>query len=462
MSRRDFVRMTILGAGGAVVAACAPRAEPVEKPAVPDEPTPVAPAVAQPVTITFMGWGGVEEDEGVRAAIKVFEEETPNVKVTWMHTPEAYQEKLLAYIAAATPPDTAFVREDYYATLVRDKLLLDITEQINADPLLGQEGYFVEPLETDRCAIEGRWYGTGSCWTLFHIYYNADIFAAAGVEPPSNDPEEAWTWDHFVEVGRELTRDAQGRHPGESGFDIDNVTQWGVHWSTAWHAPVIPLALTNGGHFYNRDEGKFTLDQPNDAEGIQRLADLIWVQQVMPELATFQGLGLTAGQLLDTGRLAMAIDGSWALTWIHKIGPTLGTAVLPKMKVPATFARAHLHSVFAATKQPEASWLWVRFLSTPFYQSQFCRSGLWLPSQSGLMTEEGLKTWMSDEVHPPGFEKIVKDYMGRYAHTFVYPINWTQAMSHITPALEAVWNGEPAKEVLAEPTAQANAVIEPL
>jgi ABC-type glycerol-3-phosphate transport system substrate-binding protein len=32
------------------------------------------------------------------------------------------------------------------------------------------------------------------------IYYNADIFAQEGIEPPSNDPELAWTWDRFVEV----------------------------------------------------------------------------------------------------------------------------------------------------------------------------------------------------------------------------------------------------------------------
>src|SRR5690606_32958325 len=126
-----------------------------------------------------------------------------------------------------------FVGSGDFLTYVRDGLLLDITDYLELDPLLGQEDYFIEPQETQRCTVDGRWYGIGSCWVAPHIYYNADMFEAEGIDPPSNDPDEAWTWEHFVEVGRAFTKDVNGNHPGDSGFDVENVETWGIHWDYA-------------------------------------------------------------------------------------------------------------------------------------------------------------------------------------------------------------------------------------
>ena len=80
-----------------------------------------------------MGWGGVGEDEGVRAAIEVFEEENPGITVNWLHTPENYTEKFLANVAAGTPPDTGFIYSTDYRTFIRDGLLLDITDQLELE-----------------------------------------------------------------------------------------------------------------------------------------------------------------------------------------------------------------------------------------------------------------------------------------------------------------------------------------
>ena len=281
-----------------------------------------------------------------------------------------------------------------YITYAHEGMLLDITDMLKADPVVGRPGYFIEPQETNRCTYKGRWYGIGSCWTGGHIYLNADIFDEAGIEPPSNDPDEAWEWDHFVEVCKELTVDTKGKHPGESGFDVNNVDRWGGTWNTWWML-LLGQIESNGGKYIDPDTGLLTLDQPAAYEAIQRIADLTLVHQVMPHSAVLTQLGMTNTQMLETGKVAMAIEGSWALAWMCKIQPTLGTAVLPKIQRPATGLQAHLHSAFAASKHPEAAWRWVRFLATEFYQLQFLKMGLWLPSQTDLMTEEGLKRWIT-------------------------------------------------------------------
>ncbi|HQY92724.1 sugar ABC transporter substrate-binding protein, partial [Caldilinea sp.] len=395
------------------------------------------------------------------AAIAQFESEQDAVKVTWLHTPENYLEKLLTDIAAGTPPDTAFVGSGDYRTFIHNSLLLDITDKLKADPLLSAENYFIEPQETDRCTQDGKWYGIGSCWVAPHIYYNADIFAEEGIEPPSNDPEQAWTWDRFVEVAIALTKDVNGNHPNDSGFDPDNIDRYGVDWP---HSDLMIHSLIQGnnGYWIDPNTGLLVLDQPAATEAIQKIADLVLVHRVNPVGTAMQALGMSNTQMLETGKLAMAIDGSWALSWMYKIEPKLGTGVLPGLAAKTgTSMQAHLHSGFASTKHPEESWEWVRFLSTPFYQTQFCKIGLWLPSQTDLMTEEGLATWITEGVHPEGYVDIPTKLLPQYGGVLYQPPGWAEATQIVTPALDKVWVGDAtAEEAMAQAVPDANKVLQ--
>jgi len=463
MSRREFLMLAGAAGGSTILAACTSSAPTTGSAA--QEAAGEAPAT-ETVTITFTGWGGTEEDEGVQAAIEVFEEETPGIKVNWLHTPDNYAEKVLAMTAAGTPPDTAFIYNTLFQSYAKDGLLLDITENLKADPVIGAEDYFIEPQETERCTYQGNWYGIGSCWVAPHIYYNADIFEQEGIDPPSNDPAEAWEWAEFLEVAQQLTIDANGNHPGESGFDPDNMERWAIHWPT-WSIPLHAAIASNGGYWLDPDTGLLALDQPEATEALQNVADLVLVHQVMPRGTAFEQLGMSNTQMLESGKLAMAIDGSWALAWIHKINATLGTAVCPKTIQPATDMQAHLHCAFSGSQYPEQAWQWIRFLATEYYQLQFLRIGLWLPSQTALMTPEGMDKWYTDRVspgegvHPEGYDKIVTEYVPQYGHVLYMPPGYAEADSIITPALDAIWVGDQtAEEAMAAAVPDANAVLE--
>jgi multiple sugar transport system substrate-binding protein len=458
LSRRVFLQMSLLVGSATLLAACAPRVTPEPTPG-PEQEQPAAPAPEDVVEISFMGWGGTEEDKGVRDAITQFESEQGEVKVVWWHTPDRYAEVLLANVAAGTPPDTAFIGSDVFTTYARDGMLADITEMLKGDPLIGREGYFIEPQETERSTYKGRWYGIGSCWVAPHIYYNADIFAEAGIEPPSPDPAKAWDWPTLLEIGARLTVDANGKHAGESGFDPENIDRWAIDWPT-WWIPVHSLIASNEGHYVNRETGLLELDQPPAMEAMQAQADLRNVHYIMPASGTMEQLGMGNTQMLETRKLAMAVDGSWALAWMWKMKAPLGCAVLPKLKVPATNMQAHLHSMLSGTEHPEAAWQWLRFLATPFYQTMFCRMGLWLPSQTDLMTEAGLKTWINDEVHPEGYAQIVTDFVVNHGQVLYMPPGWPKVADIINPALDPVWIGEAkVAEVMPAAVAEANAIL---
>lgn len=457
LSRRQFLQMSAVGTAGAILAACAPAATqaPATKEETPKEEAPKA----ETVTITFMGWGATEEDEGVKAAIKQFESEQSEVKVTWLHTPEQYAEKFLANIAAGTPSDTAFVGYDVFTTYARDGLLLDITNNVKSDPLVGAKDYFIEPQETDRCTFKGKWYGIGSCWVAPHIYYNADTLEQAGVPAPTADLAGQWDWETFLGYAKKLTIDKNGVTAEDSGFDKENVDKFGVAWPT-WQLPLHAAIQSNGGTWMDQKTGLLTLDQPAALEAIQNVYDLSVKYRVAPSDEMTTQLGMSTVQMLENGKLAIAIDGSWALSWMWKMKGKLGCAVLPKMKQPGTDMQAHLHSGMAKSKYPDAAWKWVRFLSTPFYQTMFCKMGLWLPSQTALMTPEGLKTWITPGIHPEGYDKIVTEFVAKYGHVQYMPPGYPKIGPILQPAWDKIRIGEgTAAEVMPAAVAEANKIL---
>lgn len=476
-SRREFLIMAGAAGGSTILTACTASAPAAQEPAadapaaeesVAEAPVAEAPA-SEPVNVSFSGWGATQEDEGVRAAIEVFEEENPDIKMEWIHIPDpgAYNDRVLSMAAAGTPPDTGFIQSDIFTTFARDGVLLDITERVKTDPVIGQENYFIEPQETQRCSYEGRWYGIGSCWVAPHVYYNADIFEEEGIDPPSNDPAQAWDWDHMLEVATRLTVDNNGNHPGDSGFDINNVARWGIHWPT-WWIPLHAAMISNGGDWVDRETGLVVADRPEAVEAIQNIADLMVKHQVMPFASVFQQSETSdVPQMLEGGYLAMAVDGSWALSWLTEINVTLGTAVLPMMKQPATTLQAHLHSAFAGTGQPDEAWRWVRFLATEFYQLLFLKIGLWLPSQTALMTPEGREKWLTprtapgEGVHPEGYEQLITEFIPEHGQVLYMPPGWTKATSILYPALDSVFIGDQtAEEAMTAVVPEVNTILE--
>jgi multiple sugar transport system substrate-binding protein len=451
LSRREFLRIS--GASTALLAAGAHLPSALL----------AAPSRQDVTEITFGGWGATAEDEGVKAAIKVFEEENPSIRVRWQHTPSAgdYMTQLLTSIAAQTAPDTGFITSDSYETLRQQGILLDITDMIAEDPLLGQKNYFIEPQESNRCAdSEGRWHGIGSCWVAPHLYYNAGILEEEGITPPGFKDDEIWDWEEFIDIAKQLTVDANGRHPDDNGFDPDNIQRWAVDWPL-WWIPIASAVHSNGGAFIQ--DGRIALDSPEALEAMQRLSDLIYVHHVAPRGAALSDLGMTNTQMIDTGRLAMGVDGSWALSWMNSttLSVPFGTGALPKMQQPASLMQAHFHSVLASSEHPAEGWEWVRFLATPFYQTQFLRIGLWLPSQTGLMTEEGLASWLTEGVHPANYRDFVTEYLPAYGVALRIPPGYTEASANfINPAFQALAAGTPAAEVFPDAVKQANAVIE--
>lgn len=453
LSRRQFLKLG--GVTGAAFASTIARLD-----------TAFAEAVVQrqdTVTISFAGWGQTAEQDGVLAAIAVFQEENPGIVVEWRHTPDVdFSTVFLANIAAGTPPDTSFIGSGDFETFRSAGILLDITDQLKNDPLLGQPDYFL-PQEAQRCEdANGRWHGIGSTWVAPHIYYNATLLEAAGITPPGFGDDEIWDWETFVANAKLLTLDANGLHPDDEGFDPDNIVQWGASYPLVPNPTYYIAAVYSNGGKYITDDGLCGLDSPESMQALQNLADLVHVHHVAPPSSAMASLGMDNTQMLNTNRLGIAIDGSWALSWINPstLSVPMGVGALPKMATTATYLQAHFHAALAASQHPDEAWQWIRFLATPFYTEQFMKIGLWLPSQTAQTTEEGMASWLTEGIHPDNYREFVSSYLAKYGVAARIPAGFTEAASNfLTPAVQAVADGTPAVDVMPEAVRQANEIL---
>ena len=414
-------------------------------------------ALAQdPVTLRKMAWGSPLEKGNIEAGLALFMEQNPQIQVEYIHTPDRYQEVLQTMLAAGDAPDV-YKLGNYYTDLALRGALLDITELVNSDPVLGAEGYFF-PFEEKRSTVDGNWYAIGSTFQWRMIYYNKPLLEEAGVPLPSSSPEEAWSWEEFLEYAQILTVDASGNHPGDAGFDVDNVVQWGFFTPDWMYDNYI---ISNGGEIIDADTKQYVLDSPEAYEGIQAFANLRLSDMVAPQASMLDQMGMNAWQMLASGRVAMIQDGNWALQDISQLGIEFGVAVLPALQQPATITSSSWTGIYADSEHPQEAWELFRYLNLDEYQAGLVRVGLWGVSHTTLLTDEGVKLWWNEGVHPDNWLPLESDYKFNYGHVVPNVLGTLRTGSMLTNGLAEIWIGtKTAEEVLTELTPVLNQTLE--
>lgn len=351
------------------------------------------------VTLKFMGWEASPlETASVTAGLEQFMRENPHIKVEYTPVAGDYDAKLLTMMAGHAAPDVFFQRCATYRDFQKRGALLDLTDYFYEEMSMDE---FI-PMSQESMLIDGRIYGLSSCNTAAVLFYNQEIFDEAGLPYPPNRVEDAWTWDEFVDIARQLTIVEDGR-----------TVQYGVYgFKTDWFWADPIMVLSNGGQVLSDDYRALALDSPEAKEALVKVRAL-QEEGIMPTAMALEQTGMNPAQMLQTGRIAMLVDGSWALQELAAMDFPVGIGVLPIMEKPVTVGQAHLHSIWSHTKHPEEAWELVKFLSSREYQTDLVRSGLWLPNRVDMYDEENLHVWLNPEVYPEGFAGML-DYFTEY------------------------------------------------
>jgi multiple sugar transport system substrate-binding protein len=403
-----------------------------------------------PVELRFTYWGGPLEREAVETLIATFNNEHPGIEVRAQLVPiNSYVEKMNVMAASKTLPDVGYFPEGSLYPWVENGMLRDLTPLLTGDEANEKLDYTLYQFH------DGPIAGGSVANEVINIYYNKQLFAEAGVELPPTKAEEAWSWDEFVEVAKMLTVDRNGRRANEPGFDENRIETYGVSNFTGW---IDSFLFSNGGGFVDETGKQLLIDQPESIEVLQHVADLMYVHHVMPKPSDLSTVPATDTALL-TKRVAMAVDGQWAMQELGRAsvedGLDFGIGVLPYFEQPATTNYGTPIVAFETGKEGEhrqAVDTFLTYIMDPENVLMLINEGLWMPNETAWYDDrEKIERWIDTPIHPPEYEEAVidwaKDYVVQNPNYF-----WDdrqKAGDIISPALDQLWlNNKTAEEVV--------------
>jgi multiple sugar transport system substrate-binding protein len=124
--------------------------------------------------------------------------------VTHIPSGSEYRTRLATEFAAGNPPDVTLMNYRRYAAFAANDLLEPLGPYLANSELIQPEDFY--PITIDAFT----WDGVITCIpqniSSLVVYYNQDLFDAAGVAYPTAD----WTWDDFVKTAVALTKDTNG------------------------------------------------------------------------------------------------------------------------------------------------------------------------------------------------------------------------------------------------------------
>lgn len=293
---------------------------------------------ASGVTITY--WGLWENDALIKPVIDDFESKNPKIKVQYIkQSPKQYRERLQAAINRGDGPDIFRFHNTWVAMLRSDLALvpstLMSTSQFSstfypvavADLVAGQNIFGI-PLEID---------GLG-------LYYNEDLFATAGVTPPT-------TWEEMLSVVPRLTV-KNGETIVTSALSL-GTTGNVEHFSDI----VATMMLQNGAK----------LSDPKSKEAEEALVFYYKFANPGDPVYTWNESLDNSIYAFATGKVAMIMAPSWRAFDIKQISPDLRFKIVPIPQLPGntvTWASYWVEGVSGKSKNQTASWEFVKYLTS--------------------------------------------------------------------------------------------------
>jgi len=439
----------------------APADPPADPPADTPADTPDEPSAAGPVEIVFCLWGDESELEGAIATADRWNAMQDRSIVSVMQIPnEEYVERLMTMAAAGNMPDCGMVNERAAIGMSRDGLLLQY------DLYAGQPE---RPLESITFRDKGEYIAASIGAEVLALWFNRDMFDAAGVPYPPTKLEDAWSWDEFIAVAKQLTFDADGNTPNDAGFDKNNIVQYGAYVNQwAWQLEV--WAYSNGGRWYSEDGTAAVFDDAA-IEGMQKVFDLHLVHNVAPFNPAQSDDGFLDS--LGAGNVAMCTEGQWATGFANFLDVeeiNYGCGVLPYMLVPANITAGGPVGAYAGTQHPEEVAEFLRWYSDPENNFAPIYDGWVMPNVDSWYKDEALmKKWIDDVPHRARLG--VDEYRTVFAEVIMNndvtkPTGWNYTPNTdkidviLIPALVEAINGtKTAKEVIESVRAELEAAV---
>jgi multiple sugar transport system substrate-binding protein len=333
-------------------------------------------------------------------------------------------------IAAGSTPDVMIVDNPDNARFASVGALADLTEKVKA---WGQGNQFL-PGPWNSTIYQGRNYGIPLGSNTVVLWINTDMAQAAGLDvnrPPT-------TWDEFETWAGKLTDKPKG---------VYGTTMLAKRDETGTFL-FLPWILQNGGD----------IDRLDAPESIAALA--FWKKLIdegyAPRSAINDGFA-EVYQQFTTGKAGMMISGTWNLNSIPQDAPKLKwiVATLPYTKRPASSLGGENWTMFAASKQQDGAWEFLKFVVDPSYGTKLTDCMAYIPSRKDVLAQVAAR-----HKDDPTMQVFLRQMESAAARG---PLpNWSDASDLIQTAMqEALSDQETPEQAMKDAASKMRAILNP-
>jgi multiple sugar transport system substrate-binding protein len=378
-------------------------------------------ASISPAEITFMMWGAPEEQTVWQAVVDDFQAANPNLKVKvevsdW----DSYWTKLNTLFAGGTPPDVFAMDAPLYLDWQSRGALLNLQSYIDANAGF-LDGFYPQTLTAYK--LNDGYYGLPRDFQTVVLFYNKDMFDAAGVAYPTGD----WTYDDLMSAAKKLTKDT----------NADGKTdQYGL-WTDTWDMELFwsEAIWANGGEIISTDHTK-TLIAEGGAGDAWKYIDSLYKAGVMPTPTTAGEYGT---DLFQSGNAAMTTIGHWAVPGYVAAKINFGVAPMPKgPKGSATSVNSAGFVVAKDSKNPDAAFEFIKFALSEAGQKRLAELGFAIPVLKSVAESDAYLKQAGDLD-----QKVFLDSLA-FAHMKPVFKGYEEWAGVVGDGLIPVWDGEAA------------------
>src|ERR1700694_459887 len=302
--------------------------------------TTAAASTSGSVTLTVSGFSSSPaEDALVQQNLNNFTTAHPNIHINWSPIPGDYPTKMRANVASGTVPDV------FYLTPGMSSEYISSGKLLNLSPYMGKDGvkasdYYSALINPFTCT-SGQVYGLPKDWNSLGVFYNKQMFQAAGLPFPT----ESWTWDDLKNDAQKLTKNP-GTPNSVYGISLSaDASRWGA------------FLLANGGAVLNKNGTQATFNNQVGIDTLNYYASFL--KNNTGALPTTVGAPWN-GDAFGKQRAAMAIEGGWLIPYMASTYPNVQYDIAPLPSSPdgkrANLTFTNAWSAFSGTKHPEAAW----------------------------------------------------------------------------------------------------------
>jgi len=304
------------------------------------------------------GFWSPEEQKQLDKVFAAFKEQYPNINVKAEPIASDYLTKIQTDIAAGNVADIFMVQNEYAQDFMSRDVLLSIDEYMSEDGVTKDE--FYAPL-IDAYTWKGKLYGLPKDWSPIGMVYDTAVFDEVGVKPPT-------TWDELKDVLTKL-KDAKGS--AQLALDPQ-------------FARYVIFLFQAGGSITNADVTKIELDSDAAKTALAEMYGLYKDGLSTPSA----DIGADwPGDAFAKDLSSIIFEGNWVFPFLATNSPDkkYGIAELPAGPAgKGTPAFTNSYSIFAGSKNPDAAWVVVEFLTGPVGAEIASELGLAVPGRPDL------------------------------------------------------------------------------